>query len=298
MAITSSSRGRPAPLWRDRRRARGPARRRALRPMWPHGLDQPREHLVREQPAAPSQAQAVAGRLEQAGFEAPGERGSATARRRCRRRGAGRGSAARTRRSRRRRPPSRRAAGGPRRAPRATGRTRASFQRRSGRRTRARPGRRASNGSALPVREVVPGLVPGPRPVRDLVVAVARGGQAILGKGVLLGRAVLVLPGASTLAPSPRAARHGQVIAALGVVERQRVQRQVVRLECEGGVERRGPRSDGLAGRVVQQVDVHRRDPGRSRLPDGGRDVVRASAAVPAPAARRGPGSAPRTRSA
>ena len=95
---------------------------------------------------------------------------------------------------------------------------------------------------ALPVREVVADLVPGPRPVRDLVAAVAGRGEAVLGERVLLGSAVLVLTGASTLAPAPRAAGRREVVAArsaLGVriVERQRVQREVVRLEREGGVD-------------------------------------------------------------
>ena len=77
----------------------------------------------------------------------------------------------------------------------------------------------------------------------------------------------------SPLAPASRAVGHGQVVAGepgdslrIGVVQRQRVQREVVRLEGERGVERAVPGLDRRAGHVVQEVEADRGDAGGARV--------------------------------
>ena len=67
----------------------------------------------------------------------------------------------------------------------------------------------------------------------------------------------------------------GQALG-VGVVERQRVERQVVRREVEGGVERRHPASRAVwSGTSYRRSRLTDRDPGLARLGDGVGDVAR-----------------------
>src|SRR4029079_9731466 len=95
-------------------------------------------------------------------------------------------------------------------------------------------------GPTLPIGEVVPALMPRPGPVGDLVPTIAGAVQGDGGVVILLRRAVLVLRRDGLVAPAPGAAGRRQVVApragqALGhrVVEGQRVQRQVIRVEIQ-----------------------------------------------------------------
>ena len=147
--------------------------------------------------------------------------------------------------------------------------------------------------SPLPVDEVVPALVAGPAPVRDLVAPVARGAQPVDRERVLGRGAVVVLVADRRLAPASGAGRRGQVVAQrpgdalrIGIVERQRVGRDVVDAERDGRVEGRRPGIDRLPRHVVQQVDRHR-GAGCPRLADRVGDV---RGPVPSPEAPQQPG--------
>ena len=73
------------------------------------------------------------------------------------------------------------------------------------------------------------------------------------------------------------AGRTGQALG-VRVVERQRVQGQMVRVDVQCGVERRHPRSQISIRDVVQQVDVDRADARRARRRDGVADMPGAMA--------------------
>ena len=112
------------------------------------------------------------------------------------------------------------------------------------------PGPTASYGRRVPVDEVVPALVPGPRPVRDLVAAEPGRTQPLDRQPVLLGRAVLVLlRGSPSPASDGRPARVGRWSPerpgqplVVRVVQRQGVRGDVVGRQGKGGVQRRRPR--------------------------------------------------------
>ena len=175
---------------------------------------------------------------------------------------------------------------------------------------RARPDRLVR--PALPVDEVVPALVAGPRPVADLVAAPAVLGQAVDGV-VVLGRGpILVLGRARGRAPATRAGGRRQVVAAgpgqpfgVGVVEGQRVEREVVGREGERRLERLDPVDQGRVGHVVQEVEADRarcrprapRRRVRRRRPPGGADPA-AEARPPTSPGRRSRGGSPRRRAA
>ena len=113
----------------------------------------------------------------------------------------------------------------------------------------------------VPVREVVPALVAGTGPVRDLVAAEARRAETIGGEAVLLRRPILVLTRRCLASPVTRPRAQRQVVAGragqaldVGIVERQRVCRDMVRPQLDRPVERGGPVLDGLVGQVVEQV--------------------------------------------
>src|SRR5690349_6450990 len=98
--------------------------------------------------------------------------------------------------------------------------------------------------TALPIREVVAALVTGQRPVGDLVAAPAVLAQERDRVVVLRRRAILVLVRTRSIPPPAGARRRRQVIPELpgqalgvGVVERQRVERQMVGSEVERGVQ-------------------------------------------------------------
>ena len=135
---------------------------------------------------------------------------------------------------------------------------------------------------ALPVPEVVAALMAGPCPVADLVAAPAIGGKS-MDRVVILGcRAVLILRRDREIAPATRAAGGRQVVAAhtgqaLGVrvVESQRVQRQMIRPELEGALERVHPPDQRAVGNVVEEVEIHRCDAASAGRGDRVRDVGR-----------------------
>ncbi len=147
---------------------------------------------------------------------------------------------------------------------------------------------------AGPVRQVVPALVAGAGPVRDLVAAEAGRGEAIDGEPVLVRRPVVVLLRTRPVAPAPGAAGRREVVAGgagdalgVGVVERQRVGGHVVDAQLDRRVQRGRERVDRLAGHVVQQVDRDRRR-SRRREPRGPRRR-RATADAAGPAAGAAP---------
>ena len=221
--------------------------------------DEPAEQLVAEQAAARRQDDPiVVGDVEQLGGQRPAERvveGRLVGRRE-------RDAAVRPQAeddllrrppSPDRSPPSRPAGGWP--LPRRPGRA-PRGSRRGGPRSSAAstPSKACAPGPdrlvrpALPVDEVVPALVAGPRPVADLVAVPAVLGQAMDGVVVLGRGAILVLGRACGRAPATRAGRRRQVVAAgpgqplgVGVVEGQGVERQVVGLEGERRLERLDP---------------------------------------------------------
>ena len=179
----------------------------------------------------------------------------------------------------------------------------AAFQRRTAPSKACAPGPTASYGSALPVGQVVAALMAGPRPVGDLVAAPAARRQHVRGEAVLLRGAVVVLLATGRLAPAPCARGSGKVVArlareALGVriVERQRVEREVVRAEIEGGPQCRLPAGDRLPRDVVQEVEVDRADAGRPCRRHGRGHVPRGVAPPEAPQLARRPCSARRMR--
>ena len=147
---------------------------------------------------------------------------------------------------------------------------------------------------APPVGQVVPALVARTRPVRDLVAAPACGGKPLDGVLVLRGRTVLVLLRAGAVAPASRAGGVGRWSpagpvrpSAARIVEGQRVEREVVRRQCERGVERARPRTrgSGRARRRAGRGSATRCSP--ARLGDGLGDVARRDVAGRAAAARR-----------
>ncbi len=68
------------------------------------------------------------------------------------------------------------------------------------------------------------------------------------------------------------ARRHGQSLC-IEIVERQRVERQVIWAKSKGRLEGAGPGVEGLAWDVVQQVEADARDPGPASLGHGVDDV-------------------------
>ena len=183
--------------------------------------------------------------------------------------------------------------------PRATARrrypsSRAAFQRRTAPSNAWAPGPTASYGRRCQYDEVVPALVPGPAPVRDLVAPVARRRPAGRPRA-RTGSAARSSSWSRTATSRQRRAPdgRGQVVAQrpgdalrIGIVERQRIGRDVVDAESDRRVERRRPGVDRLPRHVVQQVDRHRsarlpapRRP-RRRRPRAGA-VARAAAAAP-----------------
>jgi hypothetical protein len=147
----------------------------------------------------------------------------------------------------------------------------------------------------LPVGQVVAALMPGPRPVRDLVASPARRRPArsdarwywsAARSSSCSGRA------ASRQRLAPRAVGRWSPISpgeTLGVrvVERQRVEREVVRAEVERGTfSSRLPAVDGLTRDVVQEVQVDGADPGGPCLRHGRGHVLRGVAPAEAPQLR------------
>ena len=135
---------------------------------------------------------------------------------------------------------------------------------------------------ALPVHEVVPALVAGPRPVADLVAVPAGLGQAMSGVVVLAGGAILVLARAARAARQRRApGGRRQVVAAWRRSAPPHPGRRGSARTATGGRARaRGPprgssiqSASDASGHVVQQVEADRSDAGRSRLGDGPHDV-------------------------
>ena len=147
---------------------------------------------------------------------------------------------------------------------------------------RVRPGPDRLVRPPHPVREVVPALASGPSPVRDLVAPEAGRTQPLHRQPVLRGRPIVVLLVDRCRPPAPRTRARRQVVAhrarqALGVrvVERQGIGGDVIRLEGERRIQRRGPNGLGLPGHVVQEVERHGRDARLASRVDGGSDVVR-----------------------
>ena len=132
---------------------------------------------------------------------------------------------------------------------------------------RVRPGAEAEVRAGLPVPEVVHALVAGPRPVRDLVVAVARSRQEVTGELEHVGLEVRVRRGSRTvrhLAPQGR-----------GRLDGERVRRDVLGSERDRLLERAPPRAQGLPFRPVDEVEVDVVVPGLSRRGVRSTDGVR-----------------------
>ncbi len=243
-------------------------------------LHEASEQLVREEAAAGREADARLGghRTARGGRHPAPRRGAGRAARRrprrarARRPGAARGSSPRRPRHRHRPGPRRpAAAAAPSRRPGpAPPGSRRGAPRSSGGPTPSNawaPGPTASYGSAQPVGEVVAALVARSRPVRDLVAAEARrrpGGRRRARTARPPGRRPARRP------PTPATGGRPRVVGrwspsgpgdplAIGVVEGQRVGRDVVEAQRERRVQRRRPRVLGLPGDVVQQVDRHGR---------------------------------------
>jgi hypothetical protein len=66
----------------------------------------------------------------------------------------------------------------------------------------------------------------------------------------------------------------------LGIVERERVEGEVVRLQRERGIQRRCPRRERGAGDVVEEVEADRADPGIAGRGHGRGDVLGVVAAA------------------
>ena len=158
---------------------------------------------------------------------------------------------------------------------------------------------------ALPVGEVVAALVARPRPVADLVAAPAVGRRDGGRRG---GTAPRRDPRPARRSPASRQRRAPRRVgrwspsgpvrpSAVGVVERQGIQREVVRLEVERGFERVDPRVERAARDVVEQVEVDRGDAALAGAVDRVPDVGRRDGAGRGGGARAGPGSGRRTRS-
>ena len=116
-------------------------------------------------------------------------------------------------------------------------------------------------------------LVPGPGPVADLVAAPAVLREAHDRVVVHRRRPIVVLGRPRLLAPAAGPAARRQVVPVrpgealgVGVVEGQRVEREVVRRERQRLVERDHPGRDRLVRDVVQQVEADRAD-ARLRVP-------------------------------
>ena len=145
------------------------------------------------------------------------------------------------------------------------------------RRTRARPGPTASYGRRCPVGEVVPALVPGPRPVGDLVAAEPGRAEAVHRQPVLRGRTVVVLVLDGRRPPSSGSRLRRQVVTrrarqAFGVriVQREGIRGDVIGLQRQGGVERGGPHGLGLrrarrTGGRARRIRTRRPAPTRRR---------------------------------
>src|SRR2546429_112217 len=131
-----------------------------------------------------------------------------------------------------------------------------------------------------PVAEVVPAALPGARPVRDLVVAVARGGQPALGDPIEHGEALVVrlrVGRAATPALEDLPAATGPVRDRLlrrVQTQLERIAGHVVGSEGDGGREIALPLGDGLAGPAEDEVDAHVQR-GVANGGDGGGAVLR-----------------------
>ena len=159
------------------------------------------------------------------------------------------------------------------------------------------PGPRPSVGGG-PVGQVVPAGVPGRAQLEISYQREAGGREALVGQLVQVGGAVLVLLRRGRVAPASRARAERQVVAGragqalgVGVVERQRVGREVVDGASASAAQRRRQAASGLARDVVQQVeaDVARSRPGAASAPR--RRCPPGRGAGPGAAARRRRGS-------
>src|SRR2546425_7731967 len=144
---------------------------------------------------------------------------------------------------------------------------------------RVRAGAHAEPLLVAPVAEVVPAPLPGARPVRDLVVAVAGGGQPALGDLIEHGEALVVRlrvgrAAAPALEDAPAATRPVRD-RLLGRVQTQleRIAGHVVGSEGDGGGEIALPFGEGLAGPAEDEVDAHVQ-PGAANRPDPGGAVL------------------------
>ena len=140
----------------------------------------------------------------------------------------------------------------------------------------------------------MPAPMAGSSPVADLVPVETGRVEPPVGVLVHRGGSILVLRRSRTVAPAARAGSNRQVIArragqalGVGVVERQGIQREVVRLEVERGIERPRPAVERLAREVVQEVEAQRCDAGVPGCPNRCLDVGRL---VSAPERRELPG--------
>ena len=95
---------------------------------------------------------------------------------------------------------------------------------------------------------------------------------------------ILILAPSCPLSPATRPGGSGEVVAAdareslgVGVVEREGIERQVVRFEAQGSFKRVGPARQRAARDVVEQIETDGRDAAgasrRDRRPDIGGDV-------------------------
>src|SRR5205823_804813 len=128
-----------------------------------------------------------------------------------------------------------------------------------------------------PINEVVPALASRTRPVRDLVVPIARGGENALGGAIEAGDAVVVglrRGGAFAPAPDTLPTRPGPIRDGLLGLERklERVTRHVVRAERDRGLEVGAPGLRGLPGPAEDEVEVYLETERADRV-DGGRGV-------------------------
>src|SRR5439155_1224755 len=128
---------------------------------------------------------------------------------------------------------------------------------------RVRAGAHAEPLLVAPVAEVVPAALPGASPVRDLVVAVARGGQPALGDPIEHGEALVVrlrVGRAATPALEDLPAATGPVRDRLlrrVQTQLERIAGHVVGSQGDGGREIALPLGDGLAGPAEDEVDAH-----------------------------------------
>src|SRR5205823_14588908 len=124
-----------------------------------------------------------------------------------------------------------------------------------------------------PIDEVVPALASRARPVRDLVMPVARGGEGAFGGSIQAGDAVVVgLRRGGRLAPAPHALPSWSVPVRDGLLglerELERITRQVVWAERDRGPEIGAPRVRGLPRPAEDQVQAQR-EPQRADGVDG-----------------------------